>query len=261
MKKLIILFLTIIPIISNAQKLEIYTDEHGYKYLALYAYGLSREVVKTNAEIKASKFGDTGILRRHHTTKPDAVDPPGADVDKPIGTEGYDNNQKISFGFLIAPYNVDEDGNELTDENAQKMISWYDASGWDQSIDFANSVRNLGEGSKANPTPRGCAAYTGPTKKDPVGSWRLPTQREMMSIFTIMEHALTMQGANQVTNLITHGTYWTSTEHKTSFNWKVWTVDSRFGSVVHINKIDDWGDPVLGHARCVRDIDNDPINK
>ncbi len=257
MKKIIILLLLVAPLVSYAQQLKVYTDNDDTKFLALFAYGLPREVVKTNQEIKDSKFGESGIMRRHHTTKYD---------DEAIGAEGYNSNQTMSFGFLIAPYNVDEKGAEIKDVNAQKEIGWYDASGWDISIDTdhlggTTYVNNLNENSVVNDTPTGCVAYRGPSGNDPQGSWRLPTQRELLTMFTIMEHALTLQGANDVENLVINGKYWSSTEFKTSANWKVWYVDSAMGSVIHTEKIDAWGKPSKAYARCIRDIDNDPINK
>ncbi len=261
MKKILILFLFIAPLMVEAQQLKIYTDSDGYNYFALYAYGLPREVVKTNQEIKDSKFGDTGIMRRHHTTKYD---------DAGIGSEGYNANQKLSFAFLIAPYNVDANGDPIMPGMYQSEISWYDASGWDVSIDTElkpdpwgvmrlSSCLKTESVAKASPT--GCAAYQGLSGEDTPGTWRLPTQREALVMFTIMEHALTMQGANEVPNLIINGKYWTSTELKTSANWKVWYVDSTEGKVIHSEKLDAASNYPGAFARCVRDIDNDPINE
>ncbi len=245
-----------------AQQLKIYTDDDNYKYFALYAYGMPREVVKTNQEMRDSKMDGSGIMRRHHTTKYD---------DGAIGTEGYNNNQKMSFAFLIAPYNVDENGNELKDPNNQKKISWYEASGWDISTDSnvvpdpwtgapkaTNTIKN---DAIVNPTPTGCAAYTGPNQNDTPGTWRLPTQREAQMMFTIMEQALTMQGANDVTNLITTSDFWTSTELQTSSHWRVWYIDYKVGSAINTDKIDAWGNTDTKQTRCVRDIMDDPINE
>ncbi len=261
MKRIMILLLAILPMMTCAQQLKIYTAPDGYKYFALYAYGLPREIVKTNQEIKDSKFGETGIMRRHHTTKYD---------DDGIGAEGFNSNQKMSFGFLIAPYNVDAQGNELLPEQYQAELDWYTASGWEESIDtemkpdpWGNPAisNNLSEASTARATPSGCAAYKGPKGTDKAGSWRLPTQREALTMFTIMEHALTLQGANEVTNNIINGKYWTSTELKTSSHWRVWYVDSKLGSIVNDNKIQDGGARTPAYARCVKDIDDDPINE
>ncbi len=260
MRKIIILFFVLLPLVSEAQQLKVYTDSNGYNYFALYAYGLPREVVKTNQEIKDSKYGDSGIMRRHHTTKYD---------DEAIGSEGYNCNEKLSFAFVIAPYNVDAEGNELLDNDYQEAISWYAASGWSQSIDTESTtdawgqpilVNNLSEASIVNESPTGCAAYKGPLDLDEPGTWRLPTQRELLMMFTIIEQALTLGSDSGVTSTIVNGEYWTSTEMKTSSNWKVWYVDNTTGIVVHHEKVNAWGLENTAYARCVRDIDDDPIN-
>lgn len=276
MRKIILLLLLFIPFISNGQRMTV-VEDNGWKYLAVYAYGLPREVVKKNSEIIDSKF-DGGIMRRHHTTK---------SVDAKIGDEGYNGNQKISFAFLIAPQSVNESGEHIHDDDyiyptgyrpSEDYIPWYKASGWDKSVcEETPSVKGYttnkgvfysdrGDGngkSEKSATPTGCAAYTGPLKKDPLGSWRLPTQREAQIMFTVIEQALTLiHGKNK--DLIHHimdGNYWTSTEFFATGNtWQAWYIESSSGKVLYGAHLDAFGNSSTAFARCVRDIDNDEIN-
>ncbi len=259
MKK-IILLMTFMFVVTGlkAQQLKIYRDEeNNFDYFAVYAYGLPREVVKTNAEIKESKFGETGITHRHHTTKTHESPILGGGVADDIYRDGRNANIKVSFAFLIAPYNVDKFGEEIMPEETNNTVDWYAASGWMPTYDKISSE------SVPNPSPTGCAAYTGHHKTDKAGSWRLPTQREAMIMFTVMEHALTLENGGSVENHIVNGPFWTSTEFNTTLDggaigdWIVWRLNTTMGMLEHVDKFDAG----QGFARCVKDIDNDPINE
>lgn len=247
MKKLIIFALLVMPFVAQAQRLEIYEDERGNDYLGLYAYGLQRDIVKTNDEMRAS-VNEAGITRRHHTTK--------GNEDR-IGSEGYNANPEVSFAFLIAPYNVDVNGQHTS--NVNETMTWTKASGWDSSIDDVNcnfEVGDSGPGAGDSPIaarPTGCAAYQGADGLDAQGEWRLPTQREIQIMFTIMEQATAFVESGEVETEILSGKYWTSTEFCVSGGatvWNAWYLNNFNGFTEYTPR----GSSVSYFARCVKDL-------
>lgn len=239
------------PFMVNAQRVEVYTDARGNNYFAFYAYGLPRDVVKTNAEMAAS-VNEWGIVRRHHTTKA---------VDAKIGSEGYDANRKISFAFAIAPENINATGQEDTDEWSA-VVSWSQASGWDASLDSekggvlaGDNQYGIGDGegnSTLAASRTGCAAYKGFDGLDNEGDWRLPTQREMQTMFTVIEQVLTLNEAASVQGSIASGDFWTSTEfYASDSDWTSWVNNSANGTV-QANYIRSSANTV--YARCIKDL-------
>ncbi len=240
MKKIVLILAILIPTLVSAQRIEVYLY-NSYKYISLYAYGLPREIVKTNDEMRASMSNGngTGVTRRHHTSK---------GYDQAITSEGYNNNLKLSFAFRIAPYNVDRDGKHIAEGVTDYGISWTAASG---RTDDRTAI--------ASPTT-GCAAYRGPQGTDNPGDWRLPTQRELQVMFTVIEQSYSYLESGEVKGSITDGAYWTSTEFDSGYNEAegklpyidgadhIWAVRSTTGETFHTTNYE------VFFARCVRDI-------
>ncbi len=224
MRVVLFVIFAIVPLFASAQRMEVYTY-NSFKYLSLYSYGLPREVVKTNAEMRASQSnGDgTGVVKRHHTTK---------GFDERIGEDGYNVNDKLTFAFISSPYNVDIDGKHTS--STDDIMTWAEASGWDTSINSGegesyNTETGVGEGeSILAAEPTGCAAYRGMNGTDNPGDWRLPTQREMQVMFTVIEQALEYSVSNEVVSEVLEGSYWTSTEFYSSdapgYSWSLSTI-------------------------------------
>lgn len=137
MKKIVLFILFIFPIFAIAQRVEVVavnklTGEVRRStscdvdtedlYIAIFAYGLPRDIVRTNAEMRSSIYsgGDSGykvssvsstssntnvgyigaygVTQRHHTTK--GLDEPITPNGYTATGTGYDVNHKISFGAL-----------------------------------------------------------------------------------------------------------------------------------------------------------------
>ncbi|MFI3288246.1 MAG: DUF1566 domain-containing protein [Rikenellaceae bacterium] len=244
MKRLILIVLLLTPLFASAQRMEVYTY-NSFNYMSVHAYGLQRDVVKTNSEMRASTTNSdgTGVVRRHHTTK---------GVDEKIGSEGYDVNDKISFAFIASPYNVDVDGNHTSDENT--VMTWAEASGWDTSINSGSGEyidtdgTGVGESILAE-TPTGCAAYRGMNGTDKPGEWRLPTQREIQVMFTVIEQALEYIQSGVVTSEVLDGVYWTSTEfYASGAPGYAWSISNVTGRPIYDLKSSQ------KMVRCVKDI-------
>lgn len=244
----------VIPFVASAQRMELYTY-NNFKYIALYAYGLPRDVVKTNSEMREAQYNrnGTGVMRRHHTTK--GVDQRIDDITNGGGGEGYNCNDKLTFAFMIAPYNVDINGNPT--HSKETLLTWSEASGWDTAIDseikaYDESVGGTGIGdgeSELAAEPTGCAAYKGMNGMDEAGDWRLPTQRELQVMFTVIEQSYGHIVSGAVTHEILEGYYWSSTEFyasgATGHAWSIYTATGR-----------PQDDPksIRRMARCVKDI-------
>lgn len=247
MRKILLLILLSVPCFAFAQRMELYTYR-SFPYLATYAYGLPREVVKTNSEMREAQFnGDgTGVMKRHYTYK---------GVNERIGDKGYNANKKITFAFIVAPYNVDINGEHTSTEK----LTWSQASGWDTSFDTSTSeyvdVNGVGVGeSVLAAKPTGCAAYKGMHGTDKPGSWRLPTQRELQVMFTVIEQALTYIENNEVEHEIQQGLFWSSTELISTGLPQSWSMSSETGFPVYETRTNQC------YARCVKDI-YEPINE
>ncbi len=242
MKKILTVLAILFPLVASAQRMEVYVY-NNYNYLSLYAYGLQREVVKTNAEMRASlSNGDgTGVMLRHHTTK---------GVDQAVTSEGYNANEKVPFALLIAPYIINAKGEHTTTSAEDCVMTWEEASG----------LIADGNGYIENPEPSGCAAYKGPGDNDKPGDWRLPTQRELQMMFTVIEQAIELLSSGVVDGEAATGTYWTSTEFSSTYEEgsddleyidttdKAWTVNNSNGQTTHGYPTDK------NIIRCVRDI-------
>lgn len=254
MRNLFLIILFLLPLGLKAQRIEVYTDERDNKYIAYYSYGLPRDIVKTNAEMAAS-VNERGMVRRHHITKA---------VDAKIGDEGYDANRKLSFAFAVAPRNVNASGQEITDIWSSNL-KWTEACGWDPAtmdrqmgaIIPGDNQYGIGDGvspTKMADSPTGCAAYQGYDGEDDPGDWRVPTQRELQTMFTVIEQALDMIEAGEVDVDVTPGEYWSSTEFYASGDvWYSWVSDNVKGTInANYDRSDKATYPVF--VRCVKDL-------
>lgn len=229
-----------------AQRLEV-VESNGYNYLAVYAYGLPREVVKTNDQMRASKTGKDGLglMRRHETNKGEEY---------AVGDDGYAANEKLSFAFCIAPHNIGSDGLHVEESSSgdSGLLTWTKASGWSSDIDDDLSTDKGGSVDSITPEePTGCAAYRGAEGKDEAGSWRLPTQREAQTMFTIMGQATALVASGLVENHIVDGDYWTATEFSNAdAPWKAWSIKTTTGYTYHEERTAYY----TKYARCVKDI-------
>lgn len=241
-------------------------------YIAIFAYGLPRDIVRTNAEMRSSIYsGETyagavtidyenpangyigayGVTQRHHTTK-------GLDRAISDGTNGYNVNHLVSFAYLVAPYNVNANGE--VDTSSTVELDWFTASGWSDAVvatpaSMSGTLNSDGIGtgvgaSTLSDDPSGCAAYKGVGGEDPEGTWRLPTQREAQVMFTIIDQAIELNAAHSVGGAIVAGDYWTSTEFIEGTSWKAFANSSISGNMFH----DENNTSTLNFARCVRDI-------
>ena len=226
---------------ASAQRLE-YKDIEGTNYVVLYAYGLPRESVKTNTELKKAKVSNsteenTGLMRRHYTN--------ASGVTIPISNDGYPANKKLSLAFAIAPVNVDAEGKPT---KTAIYMNWATASGWNNSI--LDEIPPTGKSSNdvIATVATGCAAYKGKKEIDSPGTWRLPTQREGMLMFLFMQQALIM-GAEGGYEVI-QGKYWTATEFSDGSGplWVAWGLDTQTGGSTHYSKVST--DMM---TRCIKD--------
>ena len=109
--------------------------------------------VKSDSELSASKTVG-GRVRRHLQNSQQ-----GTHITGTHGTTALYVNAKVSRKFIVAPADAG-------------VMSWAAASGWDAAAD-GDTNGNTGTANS------GCASYSA---NDLIGSWRLPTQRELMII-------------------------------------------------------------------------------
>ena len=138
--------------------------------------GMPEKSVKTPAEVKGSKTTG-GRTRRHKVT---------SDITTSTLTTPNDNgsnasdattkgiNNKVSPKFAVAP--ADANGGRMT---------WAAASGWHTDANYEDT------GASATAST-GCAAYSNGSHG--VGSWRLPTQRELILIYRFKDKLKSVGG-------------------------------------------------------------------
>lgn len=116
------------------------------------------------------------------------------------------------------------------------LFTWAAACGWTAA---ANS--SSGTGVLASPAT-GCQLYS--QLGAPAGTWRLPTQREMMIIYLVRKEFL-LNLAGVVDLLLDGSLYWTSTSNTST---EAWTMDFATGVMYSRDKSGTY------RVRCVRDI-------
>lgn len=120
--------------------------------------------------------------------------------------------------------------------NLNTMLTWAEASGWTTA---ANT--SAAPGVIASPVT-GCQFYS--QLGAPAGTWRLPTQREMMIIYLVRKEFL-LNLAGVVDLLLDGSVYWTSTSNSAT---DAWVMDFATGVVSNRAKVN------TARVRCVRDI-------
>ena len=115
-------------------------------------------------------------------------------------------------------------------------FNWATASGWTAASNTSNSAGIL-----AAPVT-GCQSYSQPGA--PAGTWRVPTQREMMIIYLVRKEFL-LNLAGVVDLLLDGSLYWTSTANTDT---EAWTMDFATGIMYNRPKTNTY------RVRCVRDI-------
>lgn len=134
-------------------------------------------------------------------------------------------NATVSSRFLIAPSYIDMDGNPIDGKSGttkQRRLTWANAMGY---LASANTV-GPGPDRDQRAVDKGCALYRGKDGTDALGSWRLPTQREMLLIsmcINSFNNAATETGSVLFYKLglglsALDASYWTATENPTSGN-------------------------------------------
>lgn len=110
-------------------------------------------------------------------------------------------NDKVPFRFIIAP----------TEEAGVRF--WAAAMGFHGGEGGDNANLNP-EGSFVSSFTNGCKNYS--TTEFPAGSWRLPTQREMMLMWLFRDGINAIYSDSQLS-----GQYWTSTEVSGTQAWYI----------------------------------------
>lgn len=135
-------------------------------------------------------------------------------------------NDKVSFRFIIAP----------TEEAGVRF--WAAAMGFHGGE--GNDNTNLNPDGSFDPSfTGGCKNYS--TTEFPKGSWRLPTQREMMLMWLFRDGINAIYPAGQLS-----GQYWTSTENTETQAWYIDFSTTKPQSSAQLKNI-------ASKYRCVRD--------
>ena len=197
---------------------QIVFEESGYSVID--CSGMPAGAVKTAAELAASKqsVADGGRVLRHIQYS----NQQGTHITGTYGTDALYINQKVSRKFAVAKSDVMDN------------TTWAIASGWASG---ANS-EITGDSKPAN---TGCAVYQGKDNADPKGSWRLPTQRELMVIYSLKGQLAMTTGFTAFSSRY----YCSATENNDSYSWCVYFDN---GSVNYNLKNSSSG------VRCVRDL-------
>lgn len=196
---------------------------NGVNLYVIDAVGMPQGAAKSAAEVTASKT--TGGRLYRHTEK-------GGSGSNP------DVNAKISPKFAVAPNNIDVNGNGIATQST--TISWAEAAGWNTGADTNNDAT-------ATTANTGCYMYKGPAGTDPLGTWRLPTQRELALVWVLNERI-----AELGMTLISGTYHWTATESSYTVNSVSGAMMVRFdgGTVETQMKPDN----AARRVRCVRDL-------
>ena len=196
---------------------QIVFEESGYSVID--CSGMPAGAVKTAAELAASKqsVADGGRVLRHiqYTNQQ------GTHITGTYGTDALYINQKVSRKFAVAK------------SDAMAVTTWAPASGW--AID-ANSEMTGNTGTDNT----GCAVYQGKDNADPKGSWRLPTQRELLVIYSLKGQLAKTAGFTAFSSSY----YWNAAE-ATDSSWHVHFTNGVTGYNAKSQRC---------AVRCVRDL-------
>lgn len=188
---------------SFAQKVEVGTNIINNSELPV-------NVVETNM-INSKNQAGFGQLYRHSQT---------------AGYElGPSVNDKVSIRF------------EVADGDLPGVIYWHEAVGYDSDVYNNKNVDYL------TYLNTGCSAYKGANGTDAIGTWRLPTQRELMIIYLLNNNLKNKLDINKI--------YWSCTEtnfdafHYNSYEG-IWSMSFENGYISEYRK--------TCSARCIRDL-------
>lgn len=210
MRNIILTLAVFIYIISAsevlAQKILVNQIIGGVCYVAIIDNGtLPLGVIKMPSELLSQKTNGrtNGRTKRHR----------------------HDNviNSKVGYQFAVAKTDM-------------PRMSWDEAAGWDL-------VANDNDASSV-PTAvadTGCSIYT--EGDGDIGSWRLPTQRELILIYQMSLELEAIDGFSTFAS----NKYWSSSEsYNNSNSWYV---------ILHSGAINDDGNKSDGYSvRCIRDL-------
>lgn len=150
------------------------------------------------------------------------------------GAEGSLNT--VAPKFEVAQYDCGINGEQIVIPGTISM-EWYKACGWSTSAG----------GTVATPAT-GCNAYWEGSANDPntgTGMWRMPTQRELMSIWVVQEDL-----QNNFIKLAPNN-YWSSPNYYS----EAWYTNFQNGLTAATYR--NPGDPLVKlYVRCVRDVNN-----
>lgn len=147
-----------------------------------------------------------------------------------------ETNRLISKKFAVAPDNINGKG-----VHSSSPISWANAGGWDA---LANTkVYTDTESFRA--VEQGCPVYRGRNGKDVPGSWRLPTQKEIILMLIYSKKLYATSGNTDFANLTY--SYCAATERNSNSCAIIYLMQAIGGAV----KIVDY--PTF-YTRCIRDI-------
>lgn len=145
MKMKIVVIIILVLSVTTTFAQKVYQTEDGY--VAIDATRMSTAF----REVRDDNFAPGGRVTRHHIES--------------------SQNKKISVNFIIAPIDISgPDGAVLT---------WAEAAGWHKN------ANNTSYKTPATATETGCSQYQGKDGKDEKGTWRLPTQRELILMWIL----------------------------------------------------------------------------
>lgn len=143
------------------------------------------------------------------------------------------NSQNSTINNALPPrFEVAKTDAQLNGSSGGYTMTWAQASGWTTASDNSGSA-----GVVASPAT-GCNAYT-ETSGD-LGTWRVPTQREMYIIFFMRKEL----GADSFTGLGA-ANYWTSSQIASNLGWYGVRGNSTLGF---------GGKTTIMNVRCIRDL-------
>lgn len=145
----------------------------------------------------------------------------------PVNSQNSTINNALSPRFQVAKIDA-----QLNGSSGGYTMTWSQASGWTTVSDNSGSA-----GVVASPAT-GCNAYT-ETSGD-LGTWRVPTQREMYIIFFMRKEL----GADSFTAL-GGSSYWTSSQIASNLGWYGVKGSSALGF---------GGKTTIMNVRCIRDL-------
>lgn len=207
--------------------------------------GMPKGSVKTTAELVASKTADGRVVRhfQHWQTYQSSYI---------NGTETMGANNKVSPLFLVGHCQIKDDGTpDNSTGSGYWAIQWFTAAGYAQA-----AGSDLKPSTQTASAATGCAAYRGPSGNDPAGSWRLPTQRELMLIWTLLPQieALGLSVWSPF-RTFSNAYYWSATEQGAQNAYDVNFMDGRCAASQK-----DLGSYGIQVGRCVRDISQSDLN-